>query len=76
MIELSDEQIRVLQGGEQTVVNPRTKEEFVLVRRETYDRLRSLLDDGFTPEDAFRAQIESAAAAGWDDPALDIYNDA
>jgi hypothetical protein len=75
MIELSDEQVLILQKGEQKVVNPRTKEEFVLVRRETYDRLRALLEDDFGPEDAFRAQIESAAAAGWDDPALDVYND-
>ena len=29
----------------------------------------------FDSEDAFRAQIESAATAGWDDPALDIYNE-
>jgi rhodanese-related sulfurtransferase len=29
----------------------------------------------FNAEDALRAQIESAAAAGWDDPALDVYND-
>ena len=26
-------------------------------------------------EDAFQTQIESAAAAGWDDPALDVYNE-
>ena len=34
-----------------------------------------LLDEDFCAEDAFRAQIESAAAAGWDDPALDVYNE-
>ena len=26
-------------------------------------------------EDAFQAQIEAAAAAGWDDLALDVYNE-
>jgi hypothetical protein len=78
MIELSEEQVLVLQKGGHDlheVINPGTGEQYVLVRREVYDRLRALLDEDFTAEDAFRAQIESAAAAGWDDPALDIYND-
>lgn len=78
MIELTDEQIRVLQSsGEMSaaVVNPRTHESYVLVRREVYERVRALVDEDFSSEDAFRAQIESAAAAGWDDPALDVYND-
>ncbi len=34
-----------------------------------------MLEDDFSADDAFRAQIESAAAAGWDDPALDVYNE-
>jgi hypothetical protein len=78
MIVLSDEQVLILQNGGHDlheVINPRTSEQFVLVRREVYDRLRALLDEDFAAEDAFRAQITSAAAAGWEDPALDIYND-
>ena len=78
MIELSAEQVLILEKGEQNppgVLNPQTREEYVLVRRELYDKLRALLDEDFSTEDAFRAQIESAAAAGWDDPALDVYND-
>ena len=78
MIELSTEQVRVLQKGDQEppgVVNPQTHEEYVLIRRAVYDRLRALLDDDFTSEHAFRSQIDSAAAAGWNDDALDIYND-
>ena len=78
MIELSDKQIQILQleqSSPPTVVNPQTNEEFVLVRREIFERLRSLLDKDFSAADAFRAQLESAAAAGWDDPALDVYNE-
>ena len=78
MIELSEEQVVTLQKGASSplaVVNPHTREEYVLIRREVYERLRNLLDGEFSAEDAFQAQIESAAAAGWDDPALDIYND-
>lgn len=77
MIELSNEQARLLHENNQSspeVIDPHTKERYVLVRREVYERLQALLDEGFTAEDAFQAQIESAAAAGWDDPALDVYN--
>ena len=45
------------------------------MRREVYERICALLEDDFSSEDAFCAEIESAAAAGWDDPALDIYNE-
>jgi alpha-D-ribose 1-methylphosphonate 5-phosphate C-P lyase len=78
MIELSEDQVLILQNDDNEphdVVNPRTREHYVLVRREVYERLRGLRNEDFTAEDAFRAQIESAATAGWDDPALDIYND-
>ena len=78
MIVLSEQQVRELKNGAQqpiAVVNPESNEEFVLVRREVYDKLRALLDEEFNSEDGLRAQLESAAAAGWDDPALDIYND-
>ena len=76
-IELTEEQQRALdaEGGTPTVIDPRTKSAYVLVRREAYDRIRTLLEDDFTVEDAFRAQLESAAAAGWDDPAMDAYNE-
>ena len=78
MIELSEKQVQLLQSEDHEpveVINPTTKEEFVLLRREVYETLRFQSVDNYTSEDAFRAQIESAAAAGWDDPALDVYND-
>lgn len=78
MIELSEDQVLVLKKEGQhppKVVNPQTHEEFFLIRCDVYNRLRTLLDAECSAEDAFRAQIESAATAGWDDPALDIYND-
>jgi hypothetical protein len=77
MIELTEEQAGILQKNDEIppyVVNPKTQEEFVLVRRALYERLRAFLDEELTTEDAFHTQIESAAAAGWDDPALDVYN--
>lgn len=76
-IELTEEQQRAFdsENGAPTVIDPRTQDAYVLVRREVYERVRALLEDDFNSEDAFRAQIESAAAAGWDDPALDVYNE-
>jgi hypothetical protein len=55
------------------IVDPDTNIEYVLLRADLYERVRHLFND--PTADAFVAQIESAAAAGWDDPALDVYND-
>jgi hypothetical protein len=76
-IELTSEQQQSLdaEGGHPDVIDPRTKASYVLVRKEVYERLRGLLEEGFSAVDAFGAQIEAAAAAGWDDPALDVYNE-
>jgi hypothetical protein len=46
MIELTDEQRRELSGPEPAAIDPRTGEEYVLVRRAVYERFRSLLEDG------------------------------
>ncbi len=76
-IELTDEQQQAFdaENGTPTVVDPRTQDAYVLVRTEVYQRVRSLLEDDFCVEDALRAQMESAGRAGWDDPAMDVYNE-
>jgi hypothetical protein len=75
-IELTEQQQNALDAGPSpmTLIDPRSNQVYVLLRAEVYQQVRSLLDDDFKPEDAFQAQMESAAAAGWDDPALDVYN--
>ncbi len=75
--ELTEQQQRALdaEGGTLTVVDPRTNETYVLVRAEIYQRFRAMLSDDFSAEDAFQAQIESAAEAGWNDPLMDVYNE-
>jgi hypothetical protein len=45
MIELTDEQRLELSAPEPIAIDPRTKETYVLVRKERYDRLRALLDE-------------------------------
>ena len=76
MTRLTQEQSSAVRAAEETplrIVDPDTNTEYVLLRADIYERVSHFFDDPAT--DAFLAQIESAAAAGWDDPALDVYND-
>jgi len=45
MIELTEEQRQELIRPEPACVDPLTRQEYVLVRREVYERLRGLLDE-------------------------------
>ncbi len=75
-LELTAEQQQALDAEPRPprILDPRTNRSYVLLPAEVYDRVRALLEDDFDAEDAFQAQIESAAEAGWADPALDVYN--
>jgi hypothetical protein len=49
---------------------------FVLLPAEKFDRIKGLLTtDQLEISETYGAQIAALAAAGWDDPELDIYND-
>ena len=45
MIELTEEQRQGLAAAEPVVVDPQTHEEYVLVRKNVYQKLKGLLDD-------------------------------
>jgi hypothetical protein len=77
MIELTAEQRLELIKPEPVAIDPQTKETYVLVRLQLYERLKGLLYDGaeFPIREAYPLMDEAAAKAGWDDPAMDIYND-
>jgi hypothetical protein len=61
MIDLTQEQRAALNGEmPPRVRDPQTNETYVLVRAEDYERMRKIVD-GITRR------------AGWDDPALDVY---
>jgi hypothetical protein len=61
MIDLTEEQQRELGKAEPTKVrDPRTNETFVLVPVGVYERMRAIIDG-------------ATKRAGWDDPALDAY---
>jgi hypothetical protein len=62
MIELTQEQLNALATQQESpprVLNPQTRETFVLIRQDVYDLVRQVID-GYN-------------RAGWDDPSLDVY---
>jgi hypothetical protein len=80
MIELPDalrQAITEHPGKPVPLVDPVTRETFVLVRSEAYKRLARLVyEDGeLSIAEAYPLLDEMAAKAGWDDAAMDVYND-
>ena len=76
--ELSDEQRRALehlQGKPLYIVDANTQETYVLLPAEAYRRAQALFDDDFAALDMYAATSKAFGKAGWDDPALDAYND-
>ena len=81
MIELTREQLQaVAQQGETPprALDPDTHTTYVLIREKVYVRLEALLgdeqDSKFT-SDMYPHVMEVFGREGWDDPAMDIYND-
>ena len=61
MIELTEDQQAELGKAEPAKLrDPRTDETYVLVRTDVYERMRAIIDG-------------ATKRAGWDDPALDAY---
>jgi hypothetical protein len=74
MITLTPEQRQEIQrAGEEPVrlADPETRTEYVLLKAEVYDRIRTLLDD---PRSAYPLAMRVFGEDGWDDPQMDEYN--
>ena len=72
MIELTEQQMQALETPEATpprVVNPRTKETFVLLRVDEYERLKEeeYDDSPWTREELQAMAWEVAERTGWDE---------
>lgn len=71
MIELTEQQVRALEDPEvipPRVVNPQTKETFVLLRVDEYERLKDEYDDSpWTREELEALAWETAERAGWEE---------
>jgi hypothetical protein len=77
MIELTEQQGHAFDHDENpTVLDPRTKKTYVLVRKEVFDRIKGLLyDDGaWTAEEQLQLLAESGKRAGWDEPGMEDYD--
>ena len=58
------------------VIHPRTQQVYLLVPREQFERLRPLLEgDQLSPAEQRRLLADAGRRAGWDDPAMDAYDD-
>jgi hypothetical protein len=81
MIELTLEQRQaVAQQGEKPprAVDPDTQTTYVLIPEEIYARVKALLYDEEPNEflrDMYPHVMQVFGREGWDDPAMDIYND-
>jgi hypothetical protein len=78
MIELTEQQVQALEHPEATpprIVNPRTKETFVLLRVDEYERLTEgeYDDSPWTREELQALAWEAGKQAGWED--MDEYDD-
>ena len=76
MIELTEEQRQELSESEPIAIDPSTKETYVLVRKNVYDRIEGLLtSDGEWTDDELRLVLaRSAEANGWNEPGMDDYD--
>jgi hypothetical protein len=77
--KLSDEQRSALEqhaGQPVFVVDPVKHLEYVLIPAEIFERVRALLGtEEFDIRETYAAQEQALGTAGWNDPAMDAYND-
>ena len=78
MIELTEQQIQALENSDSPsprLVNPRTRETFVLLRLDEYERLKAdeYDDSPWTREELHTLAWEAGKGAGWED--MDEYDD-
>ena len=61
--------------GERPVrlIDPDTRQEYVLLKAEVYEQLRSVLTD-LEPRNLYPALHRALRDEGWDDPKMDEYN--
>jgi hypothetical protein len=74
MIELTEQQRQDLSVPEPVAIDPLTRQTYVLVRREVYDRLKALLAlDDYDPDEGLGHINEIMADDDANDPHLESY---
>lgn len=73
-IQLTEEQRHELKEAEPLVIDPQTQEAYILVRKEIFDRMKSLLeDDGLDMQQVAVLVDQAMQEDDAEDPALDFY---
>jgi hypothetical protein len=76
MIELTEQQRQELNALEPVAIDPQTRTEYVLVRREVYQRMRAELDDDEPDMRALSRLVErNMQEDDANDPLLESYQD-
>lgn len=76
IIELTQDQQQALEqagGSPPQVINPRTRETYVLLRTEVYERMERMLQEGFDPREAYAFVDKIMAEDDAEDPHLESY---
>jgi hypothetical protein len=75
MIELTEQQLQELNGPQPLrVVDPTTRQRYVLVREEVYERMQAVLDEGTLDSRDVGALVERTMREyDADDPLLESY---
>jgi hypothetical protein len=74
MIELTEQQRQELKVPEPMVIDPQTRQTYVLVRREAYERFKALLTlDDYDPDEGAAYINEVMAQDDAKDPYLESY---
>lgn len=78
MIDITSEVRRAIEdAGDEPprLVDPETQAEYVLLRADLYDRIRSVIDagDGLEPAE-MTAHMWAVMKDEWDDTAMDVYD--
>ena len=73
---LTLEQLRTMELGQPVRLRlPEATSECVLVRADVFERLAQISDDDWDPKAMMAAFAKVAGADGWDDPAMDVYEE-
>jgi hypothetical protein len=74
MIELTPEQARELRQGEVAVIDPETKEEYILIRKADFDGVRHLFEEDLPGKQEVAVLVERAMREyDENDPTLHLY---
>jgi hypothetical protein len=81
VIELTNEQRQAMAQQRETplrLIDQNTQTTYVLIREELYERIKAIFveeDGNQFVRDMYPHAMEVFGRTGWDDPAMDIYND-